>query len=261
MRPAFDEKSVRFVLIEPRYAGNVGAAARALKNLGYSRLVLVNPAFDLRDRQAWTMAVEARDILQRAQIAQTLDEALTGAQSVVGATARRGRYRRPHWRLDALAPEMARMAAGGELAVIFGREDRGVVDTDLDRCTHLIYLPASERYTSFNLAQAVLLVGYELRLARIAPAERRDWEPAGEHGEREAMFRHLQEALLAIGFISDDTMETIMRRLRRMLGRAEMTADEIKLLRGLARQTLWAAGRADPGAEPAASGEGEDPGG
>ncbi len=75
------------------------------------------------------------------------------------------------------------------------------------------------------------------------------------------MFRHLQDALLAIGFISDDTMETIMRRLRRMLGRAEMTADEIKLLRGLARQTLWAAGRADPGAEPAASGEGEDPGG
>ncbi|NIM62733.1 MAG: tRNA (cytosine(32)/uridine(32)-2'-O)-methyltransferase TrmJ, partial [Acidobacteria bacterium] len=100
----------------------------------------------------------------------TLDTALAGAQTVIGTTARTGKQRKPHYRIDTLAEQVLRRDDPGELALVFGREDRGLHDDDLDRCTHLVYLPADETYTSFNLAQAVLLTGWELRRAGLAPA-------------------------------------------------------------------------------------------
>jgi len=234
---------VRFVLVEPQRGGNVGAAARALKNLGFERLVLVRPRFASSDAEARKMAVGAADVLERAERHEDLDAALRGARSVVGTSRRTGKYRKPHYRLDLFADELGRLAAVGELAVVFGREDSGLTDQELDRCTHLVHLPAAEAYPSFNLAQAVLLVAYELRRAMPVEPEPDDalGPPAG-HEEREAMYRHLTRALLAIGFLQDDTAETMMRRLRRLLGRAGMTSEEVTVLRGIARQTLWAAG-------------------
>lgn len=241
---AFDPGSVRFVLLEPQSGGNVGSAARALANLGFSRLCLVRPACDPLGREARMMAVEARDLLQGAELFEELDEALAGAGAVVGTTRRVGRHRRPHWRLDQCSERLVSLAAAGELALLFGREDHGLCDADLDRCTHLVYLDSSSRYPSFNLAQAVLLVGHELRRAGMqGAAEPALPAPAG-HRAREAMFRHLEQALQTIGFLAPDSSEVVMRRLRRLLGRAAMTAEEVKLLRGVARQTLWAARRA-----------------
>jgi tRNA (cytidine32/uridine32-2'-O)-methyltransferase len=136
------------------------------------------------------------------------------------------------------------MAAEGELALVFGREDSGLTDAELDRCTHLVHLASADEYPSFNLAQSVLLAAYQLRLAGLAPALQRPLAPPAEHVAREALYEHLQRALLAIGFLHADSVEPIMRRLRRLLGRAEMTAEEVHLLRGVARRALWVAARA-----------------
>jgi TrmH family RNA methyltransferase len=240
---------VRFVLVEPMTGGNVGSAARAVKNLGFSRLVLVRPHFDLRDRQARKMAVGAVDVLERAEIHEDLDHALAGARSVVGTSRRKGKYRKPHYRLDLFSWELGKLAMTGDLAVVFGREDSGLTDLELDRCTHLVHLPAADEYPSFNLAQSVLLVAYELR--RSAPDSIADepLDPPAGHDEREAMYRHLTEALLAIGFLQNDTVEPMMRRLRRLFGRAGLSTEEVSIVRGIARQTLWAAGRASANAD------------
>lgn len=240
---ALDHALVRFVLVEPKSEGNVGAVARALKNLGFSRLVVVRPQCDLGAPQARAMAVEAADLLERTEVHEELDAAIEPAQTVLGTSRRKGKHRQPHYRLDLLSAELARWTAAGALAVLFGREDSGLTDRELDRCTHLVYLPAAEAYPSFNLAQAVLLVAYELRRAwRETTGVERQPSPAG-HTEREAMYRHLARGLRAIGFLHETTVEPMMRRFRRLLGRAAMTPEEVQMLRGVARQMLWAAER------------------
>lgn len=237
---SIDAGRVRFVLVEPRVGGNVGASARALKNLGFSRLLLVAPSGDFRGTHARRMAVGAVDLLERVEIYETLDAAIHGAGSVIGTSRRTGKHRQPHYRLDQFTPEFGRLAAAGEIAIVFGRENHGLSDDELDRCTHLVHFPASDEYASFNLAQSVLLVAYALRCADLPPPPA---APApAPHEEREAMYSHLREIWTAIGFLQPGAAETIMRRFRRLFGRADLTSDEVRMLRGLAHQTAWAAG-------------------
>jgi TrmH family RNA methyltransferase len=238
------ESGIRFVLVEPRSAGNVGAAARALKNLGFTRLLLVNPRCNHLGHEAVRMAVSARQLLTRARVLTSLDAALAGAGMVVGTSRRKGKHRLPHWRMDRFSSDYVRVDTVGDIAILFGREDHGLSDIELDLCTHLVHLPAAAAYPSYNLAQAVLLVAYELRMAFIEGPEGEKLPAMAHHESREAMYRHLQRALLAIGFIDGDTAEIIMRRFRRMFGRMGLTAEDVSLLRGVARQTLWAAGKA-----------------
>jgi len=236
--------SVRFVLVGPQFGGNTGSTSRALKNLGFRRLALVRPHFAIDDPEAQRMAVDARDVLAAATVHDDLDAALAGAGAVVGMTGRKGKLRKPHYRLDRFGAALGELAGAGELAVVFGCEESGLSDIDLDRCTHLVELPASRDYPSFNLAQAVLLGAWELRRAAPWPARRAEAAPPAAHEDREQMFRHLEEALLEIGFLHDESVETIMRRMRRLIGRAVPTPLEVRMLRGLARQTQWAAGQA-----------------
>jgi TrmH family RNA methyltransferase len=228
------------VLVEPRSAGNVGAAARALENLDAGDLVLVNPHCDPRGEEARRLAVEAAGRLLRARVVGSLDEALAGSRVSVGATARTGKQRRPHYRVDTLAEALRTLPGAETPALVFGREDRGLTDTELDRCTHVVYLPASPGYTSFNLAQAVLLVVWELRRAGWGPADS-TLDPPATHESREAMLRHLQRAWVAIGFLQGEATPSMMRKFRRLFGRAGLTDDEVRVLRGVAHQTLWAA--------------------
>jgi TrmH family RNA methyltransferase len=223
-----DPRGVRFVLVEPQSGGNVGSVARILKNLGFERLVLVQPACDPRGREARMMAVDALDVLERAEVHADLDAALDRARTVVATSRRTGKHRRPHYRLDRIAPRLARLARAGEIALLFGREDHGLTDRHLDRSTHLVHLLAGASYPSFNVAQAVGIVAYE-------PAP---------HAERESLYEHLEQALATIGVLHTDSRVPIMRRLRRLLGRADPTTAEVKLLRGIAQQILWVAGRA-----------------
>jgi len=137
---------------------------------------------------------------------------------------------------------VAQQADPGETAFVFGREDHGLEDLDLDRCTHLVYLPADPAYTSFNLAQAVLLVAWELRRANLGPVSAGD-SPATD-AAREAFYEHFETALRRIGFVTDQTAPSIMRRMRRVYGRAGVSEGELATLRGMARQILWAADKA-----------------
>jgi len=240
----------RFVLVEPQYPGNVGACARVLKNLGFDRWALVRPACAPTDEEAVRLAVDAIDVLRSVEVVPSLDEALRGAGVVVGTTRRAGKHRRPHYRFDDLAGPIARTACAGEtVAVLYGREDHGLSDVELDRCTHLAYLPSSDVYPSFNLAQAVAITAWEIARA-LEEAEPEASERAGDDerladdSEREAMYRHLQTALTSVGFLHRDNSEPLMRRFRRLIGRAAPTSTETRMLRGIARQVLWAAGRA-----------------
>ena len=188
------------------------------------------------------MAVSAAGLLDAASVHPTLDTALAGARTVVGATARTGKQRKPHYRIDALVEQLVAHGDPGELAIVFGREDHGLSDDDLDRCTHLAYLPADDSYTSFNVAQAMLLVAWELRRADWAPAPAQ--EPPAPDEDREAFYQHYEQALRAIGFVTDQTAPSVMRRVRRIYGRACVTEEELATLRGMARQILWAADKA-----------------
>ncbi len=243
-----DPDRVRFVLAGTRSPGNVGAAARAIKNFGFARLDVAAPECDPRDDSACRMAVDARDVLEAARVWPSLDAALADVRTVVGMSRRTGKHRRPHHRIDEIALELARCAEAGALGFVFGPEDRGLRDDELDRCTHLVHVPTSEALGSLNVAQAVLLAAYELRRAAsfetLVSAE--PIPPPAEHSEREAMYQHFERALVAIGFFSRDSQEVLMRRIRRALGRAGLTAEEVRMLRGIARQMLWVADRAGP---------------
>jgi tRNA/rRNA methyltransferase len=239
--------AIRFVLVAPRYGGNVGAAARVLKNFGFARLDVVDPREGTGHEDAVRMAVDAADILAAAGTHATLDDALTTASTVVGTSRRMGKQRQPHDRLDQLAPVIAGLASRGEVALVFGREDHGLSDGDLDRCTHLAYVPTSPAYPALNVAQTVAIVAYEVRGALEAmtpPPPDPDDEALVDHAGREAMYAHLEEALLTIGFLKTGQLEGMMRRLRRVLSRAELSAGDVDVMRGIARQILWLARQA-----------------
>jgi len=240
----FDSRThaIRFVLVAPRYGGNVGATARVLKNFGFSRLAVVDPREGTDHEQAVRMAVDAGDVLSAAQTHPTLDDALSTAATVIGTSRRKGKHRQPHHRLDELAPVVAGLASRGEVAILFGREDHGLADADLDRCTHLAYIATAEAYPALNVAQTVAIVAYELHRAlerEVAPSLDPDDEALADHAGREAMYAHLEEALLTIGFLKSGQLEGMMRRLRRILSRAELTAGDVDVVRGISRQILW----------------------
>jgi len=248
-RPGADPSDrVRFVLVAPQSAGNVGASARALKNLGFHRLVLVAPACEPASLEARSFAVDAADLLAEAVVAPDLACALDGAATVVGTTRRTGKQRHPHYRFDEVSPELARLARAGDLAVVFGCEPHGLSDEDLDRCTHLVHFLAAPEYPSFNLAQAVLLAAYELRRVFAGECRTKALGAVADDATREAMYTHLHEALLAADYLSGEMAEGKMRRIRRILGRAALTPGDTRIFRGIARQILWLSGRA--GREP-----------
>ncbi len=236
-------RTARFVLVEPRTPGNVGAAARAMLNFGFHDLRIVSPACDALGKEARKMAVGARKILEQATVCDGMDQALEGAGAVIGASRRTGRHRWPHVPIRNLAEKLGQRSSSSDMALVFGREDHGLTDLELDRCTHLVHIPTSESYPSVNLAQSVLLLAWELHRAGL-PVEPDDAEPMAGDESREAMYRHLEQALRTIGFLKPDNTEVIMRRLRRMYGRMELSENEVRIVRGMAHQTLWAAGKA-----------------
>ena len=236
-------RDARFVLVSPRSPGNVGAAARAMLNFGFRDLRIVSPGCNLSSREARKMAVGAVEVLEQATVCDSLDEALQGAVAVIGTSRRTGRHRWPHVPIQNLSKALGERSRSSRIALMFGREDHGLTDQELDRCTHLVHIPTSESYPSMNLAQSVLLLAWELHRAGL-PAEPADGEPMATDESREAMYRHLAEALRTIGFLKQDNAEVILRRLRRMYGRIELSENEVRIVRGMAHQTLWAAARA-----------------
>ncbi len=234
---------VAFVLCRPMNSGNIGAAARALKNMGFSDLRIVAPAASSRNRSATAMAVHAGDVLANASIWPELGSALADRTITVGTTCRAGLYRSGAMWLRDAASALANDASTNRIAIVFGPEDHGLTNDELKLCHRLITIPAAEEYPSLNLAQAVMVVAYELHLAMAASnstarAATAEFAPADEV---EAMLARMAEALVSIGFLPEDNPDHIMFALRAILGRAGLARRDLDILNGIARQMKWTA--------------------
>jgi tRNA/rRNA methyltransferase len=232
----------RVVLVAPLQSGNVGAVCRAMANTGFADLALVAP----RIADDWTegerMARHAIGLLRRRREFATLEEAVADCAAVVGATARLGLYRQHARPPRELAPELLRLAAGGRVALVFGPEDNGLANADVARCTHLLRIPAATSYVSLNLAQAVLICCHEILLALGGPETPGEKSPPAESRQRLRLLEMWRETMLAIGFMTPRKADHMMQGFQRIFSRGVRTADDARIMMGVARQTLWAAG-------------------
>ncbi len=228
-----------FVLVRPLQAGNVGSAARALKNMGLGDLRLVAPTAAAGGRAAASMAVHAGDVLRNAQRYDGLGPALEDRTLAVGTTCRPGLYRSGVVELREAAAQLVAEAAANRVAIIFGPADTGLTKRELKFCQRLVTNPTAPEYPSLNLAQAVMLVAYELMMAAGAAREMPTAEPRAPAAAVDAMTERLSEALVSIGFLPADNPEHIMFALRAILGRAGIGVRELDILSGLARQIRW----------------------
>jgi tRNA (cytidine32/uridine32-2'-O)-methyltransferase len=224
--------AIRIVLVDARHPGNVGACARAMMNMGLRSLVLVRPRAHA-DPEAVARAAGAADLLAGARVCGAIDEAVGDCGLVVGATAR---TRSANWRvLDARAAavELAAAAALRPVAVLFGGERNGLANEELERCGALLRIPADGDYGSLNLAQAVQVVCYELRMALAAPAGAAAGSgvPASAE-ERRQLDAHVNRVMRASGFMHEGNAAQLGARVRRLLARAHPDEGEVRILRG-----------------------------
>jgi TrmH family RNA methyltransferase len=228
--------NVRVVLVRPRGAANVGAVARAMKNMGLAELVLVRAA---RMKTFWAkaMAAHAEDVLHGVRQTDSLGAAVADCGLVVGTTCRGGLYREAAEPPRQAVPRILAAAADNRVALVFGPEDHGLSNEDLKACQQLIAIPANPTYPSLNLAHAVMVCCYELFVAAgRAPTAAQELAPAAHV---ELMFQKLQSAFRSIGFLHPDNPDHIMFAFRRFLGRAQLEPRDVRILLGLARQIEW----------------------
>ncbi|MBI3899611.1 MAG: RNA methyltransferase [Gammaproteobacteria bacterium] len=227
-------KAIRTVLIRPTHPGNVGAAARALKNMGLEQLCLVAPE-NYPGPEATARAADADDILARAQVCARLDEAIGDCHFVVGTSARSRRISWPFLDPAACATRLLAEAQRGPVAVMFGQERTGLTNDELDRCHALVHIPTNPDYPSINLGCAVQIIAYEVyRTAtggNTAPVISSD--PPARIEDIELFYRHMEEVLTRIKFIDPENPRLLMRRLRRLFNRAQLDRNEVNILRGI----------------------------
>jgi tRNA/rRNA methyltransferase len=234
------------ILVEPSLAVNVGAVARAMKNMGFSelRIVSADEGSEHLSDPPRRMSAGSEDILEQARVFPSLGEALADMQVVAGCTARQGKGRNPVLDPRALREHAARLGPETRFAVVFGREDRGLTNAELDLCHLVVTVPTAPEHPSLNLAQAVLLICYELRggSEASAPHMATPDEPATSE-ELEELYQHARKVLLRVGFLDRQNPERILRVLRRLLGRAGPDSREVAILRGILRQMDWYAAK------------------
>jgi len=232
------QTQVRIVLVDTSHAGNIGATARAMKNMGLARLYLVKPK-QFPHADATARASGADDVLAQATVCATLDEALVDCSLVMGASARLRNLPVP-----LLGPRQCAAKVLGEVttlgiecALVFGREHSGLTNDELGRCHYLVNIPTNPEYSSLNLAAAVQVLGYELRMATLdVQTEAILDENAGQLASADDMERfyvHLQQTLEITGFLDPKNPRIMMQRLRRLFNRARPSEVEMNILRGI----------------------------
>ena len=232
-------EDIRIVLVRPQGPMNIGSVARAMKNMGFRELALVDPATPLLHPDALLMAVWAHDVLEHTLIFSHLADAIADCTWVVGTTRRTGKGREGIIDPRQLGAEIAEIAQQNKVAVVFGPEDRGLSNRDIDLCQCLVTIPAQEEYGSLNLAQAVMIICYEIYMAfhRKGVVSRTPRLATSE--DLEGMYRHMEEALLRIGFLEQTSPKRMMAVLRKIFGKARLNSREVRVLRGICRQANW----------------------
>ncbi|MEE8496869.1 MAG: RNA methyltransferase [Xanthomonadales bacterium] len=237
---------IRIVLINTTHPGNIGAAARAMKVMGLSSLHLVTPK-SFPNADATAMASGADDLLQTARVHASLNSALAGCSLVLGTSARLRSLPMPILDVRRASEQALEESASREVAILFGRERHGLTNEEMQRCQYLVNIPSNPAYSSLNLAQAVQIIGYELRVAAIGGAGLSlpscDREPVDD-SQMEQLFQHLEQTLLDIRFLNPKQPKRLMMRLRRLFNRARPDQNEINILRGILSASQEAAERA-----------------
>lgn len=230
-------ENIRFVLVGTTHPGNIGAAARAMKTMGLTNLHLVSPKI-YPSAEATARASGADDVLARAIVHESLDAALTGCRQVYGMSARLRHLPVPVVNPREAVEQIQNSQDDAQIAIIFGREHSGLTNDELDRCQHLVNIPANPDYSSLNLAAAVQVLAYELKMS---------FDPSIEVGrigeDREAinaddlehLYGHFEQSLTTIGFLDPQKPKNLMRRLRRLFNRADLDRNELQILHGILR--------------------------
>ncbi|WP_372963958.1 tRNA (cytosine(32)/uridine(32)-2'-O)-methyltransferase TrmJ [Marinobacter sp.] len=248
---------IRIVLVETSHSGNIGAVARAMKNMGLGNLFLVNPS-SFPDETSYARSAGASDVLDRAQVVQSLDEALADCVLVMGTSARGRKVPWPVVPPPAAAATALEYSSKGKVALVFGRENHGLSNDELQRCHYHIHIPSNPDYSSLNLAMAVQVISYELRMHHLRSLEEDEsrpylepmlapgdpgWDsPPATVGEVEGFFGHFEQMLVDVDFHRRDNPRHLIARLRRLFQRARMDQLEVNILRGVLSAVQKAAG-------------------
>lgn len=228
-------EKVRIILVNPSHPGNIGAVARAMKNMGLSRLYLVAPE-SFPDPQAYYRAAGADDVLDQAIITQGLSEALKGCEYIYATSTRLRHLEWPSCNARECAQNIMSQPIQAETAIIFGRESSGLTNEELAHCQQRVYIPANENFSSLNLAAAVQVVGYELLMAYLSyqtktasPEDRR----LAAHEELEGLYEHWRSTLIKLECLDPTHPRQLMQRIQRIFSRAQLDSTEINILRGV----------------------------
>ncbi len=233
------QSRIKVVLVNTSHPGNIGASARAMKNMGLANLVLVQPA-DFPSGVAVGRAASALDILERAEVVDSLEQAVADCGLVIGASARRRSIPWPMLDPRQCGEKALDAAPENRIALVFGREDSGLNNEELQQCHFHVQIPANKDYSSLNLAAAVLVICYEIHQAMLARADHEDseqendWDQQWSTGEQmEHFYAHLERVLIDVDFHDPDNPRQLMQRLRRLFGRIRVDAMEMNILRGI----------------------------
>jgi len=237
--------NTRIVLVRPLYGGNVGSVCRAMMNMGLSQLIIADRRADFNEQDAIKWAYNARSIWESRREFATVAEAVADCRLVAGTSVREGLYRAHSRTPREWAPLLLDAASAGPIALVFGPEDNGLSNEDLEVCTQLIRIPSSEAYRSLNLSHAVMVCAYEMFVASGTYNEPGEGSPDATSDMRERMFDMWRESLLKIGFMKEEKADHMMLAVRRIFTRGKMTEVDCRILMGIANQTAWAASLAD----------------
>ena len=234
--------NIRVVLVCTSHPGNIGAVARAMKNMGLLHLTLVAPQEFPSPKAQWR-AANAKDVLDQVRVVDTLQEAIADCGLVIGTSARERRIPWPLLTPRECGERVVSEAAVHTAALVFGREDRGLTNEELHLCNFHVHIPSNPEYSALNLGMAVQVLCYEVRLAAIAAAEGKqlsfeDWDvPPAKHEDLDRYYQHLEDTLQALNFLDKDNPRQTMTRLRRLYNRVRLDEMELSILRGILTAT------------------------
>ena len=231
--------NIRIVLVEPIFGGNIGSVCRAMNNNGITDLAIVSPRPETDWEDARKLSCSAKAQLEARKEFATLAEAVADCTVVAGASARTGFYRDTAHSPREFVPIALESAKDHKIALVFGREDKGLSNEELALCTHIIQIPSSELYTSLNLSHAVMVCCYEIFVASgtFQPSEEKAEEAHSELRER--MFDVWREMMIKTEFTHEQKLDHMMMGLRRIFSRGKLTVPDCKILMGLAKQSIW----------------------
>ena len=238
MSTAERQAKIRIVLVNTSHPGNIGGAARAMKNMGLAELYLVEPREYPAPRAVWR-AAGARDVLANAKIVGSVDEAIKDCGLVIGTSARERRIPWPLINPRECGDKIWKEAKSHQVALLFGREDRGLTNSELQKCHYHVHIPSNPDYSSLNLATAVQVLSYEIRMASLTRKngklpEMNEWDqPLATADELELFHDHLASTMADLKFYDPDNPKQLLTRMRRLFNRTRMDKMEVSMLRGL----------------------------